>query len=102
MKGGESGALSEGASSSADGRLAWVQATRVVHSPVLASVLPWQQSRWMKEIFSQRSECVLPTFSRSLFTSPFQRKLEATKLRKTSVLPVARARVRGDQTEGPQ
>eukprot|EP00971_Amphidinium_carterae_P002206 43718-Amphidinium_carterae.1 len=104
MKGGVSGALSEGASSSADGRLAWVQAARVMHDPELASVLPWQRSRWMKDIFSQPSDSVLPTFNRILLTGPFQREDEvvapAPKLRKTSILPKARARVRGDQTEG--
>eukprot|EP00971_Amphidinium_carterae_P073138 1446334-Amphidinium_carterae.1 len=66
MKGGFPGASSEVASSSADGRLAWIQASRVLREP--GPQLPWQRSSWMRDIFGQTTASSLPTFDRTLFS----------------------------------
>eukprot|EP00971_Amphidinium_carterae_P012331 242740-Amphidinium_carterae.1 len=94
MKGGESGASSEVASSTTDGRLAWVHASRILHGPGQREVLPWQSRGWMRDIFNQASSSSLPTFDRNLLMASFSddsRTTEpANKVRKSLALPVAR------------
>eukprot|EP00971_Amphidinium_carterae_P130843 2591960-Amphidinium_carterae.1 len=103
MKGGFPGASSGEAPSSDDGRLAWVQASRVLHGPGLRASLPWQKSSWLREVFSQGSSSPLPSFDRGLFTDVFPRESQALepplKVRKITGMPAARGRIQGDRAE---
>eukprot|EP00971_Amphidinium_carterae_P033607 661699-Amphidinium_carterae.2 len=103
MKGGFLGASSGDASSSDDGRLAWVQASRVLHGPGLRTSLPWQKSSRLREVLSQRYSSPLPSFDRALFTDVFPRESQALEppleVRKITGMPVARGRIQGDRAE---
>eukprot|EP00971_Amphidinium_carterae_P116782 2312894-Amphidinium_carterae.1 len=103
MKGGLSGASSDLAPSSANGRLAWVQAARVLRGPSQA-LLPWPRGRRMQEIFNSAPTSSLPSFDRAFLSDIIpeapQTVEPAPKIRKIASLPVARGRATGDRAEG--
>eukprot|EP00971_Amphidinium_carterae_P013791 271671-Amphidinium_carterae.1 len=89
MKGGVSGASNEVVSSTANGRLAWVQASRILRGLGQGDVLPWQNRGWMRDIFNHASSSSLPTFDRNLLNESISDDAHTTEAASLALLKVA-------------